>query len=37
MWGDALVVELESNLVVKLVAKKAYLSGVMSVEWKDVN
>ena len=37
VWDDALVVELESNSVVQLVAAKACLSGVMSVEWKDVN
>jgi hypothetical protein len=37
MWDDVLVVELESNLVVQLVATKVYLSDVMSVEWKDVN
>ena len=36
-WVDLMVVELESNSVVQLVAAKACLSGVMSVEWKDVN
>ena len=36
-WVDLMVVELESNSVVQLVEAKACLSGVMSVEWKDVN